>query len=238
MQSKELNIGFIGSPSYRTYFYLKTIKNAGFTLKKTLIYNSKKTFSITNKFPKIHNLDDTEIILNEDYYQLIESFNADKTDKTSFNELAEEVSSFPTDLIIFSGKGGDILKDEILSLGKKFIHVHPGKLPQYKGSTTFYYSILNENSCTATAFFMNRDIDDGEIIQSKTYSPPSKNIECVDSLYDPLIRSDLLLNVLHSYSSKGILDSNKQVQESPQTYYVIHPVLKNIALKQTGHAPF
>ena len=52
------------------------------------------------------------------------------------------------EIIIYSGYGGVILKEKVLSQGKKFLHVHGGFLPQYKGSTTNYYSILNEGYIT------------------------------------------------------------------------------------------
>ena len=42
---------------------------------------------------------------------------------------------------IYSGYPGEIVKKFMLNK-KKFIHFHPGKLPEFKGSTTIFYSIL------------------------------------------------------------------------------------------------
>ena len=70
--------------------------------------------------------------------------------------------------IIFTG--GGILQKEILSLQKFFIHVHPGIIPEYRGSTCFYYSLLNNYSLGATAYIMNNKIDAGEIIFQKNFT--------------------------------------------------------------------
>ncbi|MCX6799446.1 MAG: formyltransferase family protein, partial [Candidatus Diapherotrites archaeon] len=123
--------------------------------------------------------------------------------------------------------GGGILKEEVLSLGKKFIHVHPGRLPQYKGSTCFYYSIIKEGKCSATAFFMTPAIDAGDIILQKDFPMP-KNID-IDNVYDPLIRAHTLVETMKKYSKTKKLEARKQ-HGNGETYFVIHPVLKHIAV--------
>ena len=47
-----------------------------------------------------------------------------------------------------------LLKEKILDTGKKFLHIHGGYLPDYKGSTTNYYSLINENTIGASAIFL------------------------------------------------------------------------------------
>lgn len=54
---------------------------------------------------------------------------------------------------IYSGYGGYILKQHLFCMGKKIIHVHAGILPKYRGSTTVYYSFLQEKIFGATAIF-------------------------------------------------------------------------------------
>ena len=42
---------------------------------------------------------------------------------------------------------------KILSLEKYYLHIHGGPLPQYRGSTTKYYSLLKSNTVGASAIF-------------------------------------------------------------------------------------
>ena len=74
-------------------------------------------------------------------------------------ELREYVKKITCDYIVFTG--GGILKDKILDAGKKFIHIHPGIVPEYRGSTCFYYSIINEKKVGVTAFIMDKTLDNG-----------------------------------------------------------------------------
>jgi len=105
--------------------------------------------------------------------------------------------------------------------------MHPGFVPDYKGSTCFYYSILNNNTISVSAIFMNEQIDGGEIILQNTYDKiPEGDI---DSFVDPYLRAQTLKDVLLKYKKEGKLESTKQIGEG-KTYYVIHPVLKHIAI--------
>ena len=64
-------------------------------------------------------------------------------------------------ILIYSGPGGVILRKQLFATGKRLLHTHSGILPHYRGSTTVYYSILNDENCGATAFFMDEQIDTG-----------------------------------------------------------------------------
>ena len=48
-------------------------------------------------------------------------------------ELISELKQTRETIFIYSGPGGAILKNPILTTGKKFIHVHPGDLPAFRG---------------------------------------------------------------------------------------------------------
>jgi len=141
-------------------------------------------------------------------------------------ELIEFLKKIPPHFFIFSG--GGILKSEILNLKHKFIHLHPGLVPKYRGSTCFYYSLINEGNCSVTAFFMDKKLDTGDIILQKTF--PKPNHIFIDEIYDSHIRSETLIELLN----KKILESkNKIRKQNPsegETYYIIHPVLKHIAI--------
>lgn len=143
--------------------------------------------------------------------------------------VIDAVAARPEDIFIYSGAGGAILRKEILSLGKKFLHIHPGLVPAYRGSTTPYYSILAEGACGASAIFLTEQIDRGPVIRSKRYPMPTDGTT-IDYVYDPEIRSDLLLEVLEEYQRRGTLHATDQPPEQGDTYYIIHPVLKHLAI--------
>ena len=133
-------------------------------------------------------------------------------------------------MVIYSGFGGQIVSDKLLDFGIPFLHVHSGWLPEYRGSTTIYYSLLQDFECGVSAILMDKNIDDGPIIKRRIYPPPPKGMN-IDYLYDNAIRANLLIEALESWLVDGCFsDGTQQTEEDASTYYVIHPLLKHIAL--------
>ena len=132
------------------------------------------------------------------------------------------------DLLVYSGYGGQIVPASIISLAN-VLHIHSGWLPDYRGSTTLYYQVLDQQQCAASAIFLDEKIDTGPILLKKTYPLPPKNID-VDYLYDNAIRADLLVDYMRAWiTGDGECTPEAQVEVN-QPYYVIHPLLKHIAL--------
>lgn len=144
--------------------------------------------------------------------------------------VIDAVSKLKSEWLIFSG--GGILRSKFLSLGKSIVHIHPGKLPDYRGSTCFYYSMLNNQGCTCTAFLMEEGLDTGKIIYYEDFQPP-KNID-LDNIFDNWMRAVTLTKVL-----KMIKEDNVSLKENDNAksnmYYIIHPVLKNIAILKNNN---
>ena len=145
------------------------------------------------------------------------------------NDMREAIRELDAEYCIYSGYGGYILKRHLFELGKKYVHVHAGILPQYRGSTTAYYSMLQEGYIGATAIFLNEKIDEGEILYQKKYSLPKRDVN-IDVLYEPYIRSLVLATVMKRYANTGKLGGEEQSRKDAQTYYIIHPVLKHLAI--------
>ena len=141
-------------------------------------------------------------------------------------------------LVIYSGYGSQIVGPSLLRLGPPFLHVHSGWLPAYRGSTTLYYSWLETGTCGVSAFLLDVGIDTGPVVGRKIYPTPPPGID-VDYVYDSAIRADLLAEVMMAYTECGrfpSLASQEEQEEKGRTYYVIHPVLKHIALLGTSHS--
>ena len=114
---------------------------------------------------------------------------------------------------------------------KKIIHVHPGDLPSFKGSTTHYYEYLLKNKITYTSIFLSKHLDSGKIIFKKKYNPNKINFSRIDDYYDPLFRSETLIQTLEYINKKDKLEKNvKKSKNFYKDYYVIHPLLKHLSI--------
>ncbi len=134
-------------------------------------------------------------------------------------------------LFVYSGYGGSILKNPILSLGKYFLHVHGGLLPSYRGSTTNFYSMLKEGFIAASSIFLSKNIDQGPIIHREVFPVPVRP-EKLDHYYDSAARARVLVESLRvlSEANQDLERWTPQKKDEGRTYYVIHPVLKHIAI--------
>lgn len=140
------------------------------------------------------------------------------------------------DLVVFSGFGGEIVGTEVLEVGPPLLHMHAGWLPDFRGSTTIYYSMLSERRCGVSAILLRDQIDTGPIVGRRWYPPPPTGMD-IDYYYDGTIRADLLIRVLADWTNQG--GSFPDLQQQPaegQTYFVIHPVLKHLAVMSGGGA--
>ena len=166
----------------------------------------------------------------EKFGREIESISIDNVNSIEFIEMLKK---FDCKYLIYSGKAGTIIKTDVLHACEGVLHVHGGYLPEYRGSTTFYYSILDKLEIGASAIFLNSEIDEGSIIYKQTYSP-SKGVD-VDYIQDPVVRADVLLGALNI-----LMENDADTVVVPQdkmkgnTYRVIHPVLKSLALRKLG----
>jgi len=131
------------------------------------------------------------------------------------------------DNLIYSGSGGVILKKELFKLGINFIHSHGGLLPKYQGSTCNYYSLLEEKIIAASVILMNEKIDDGPLIHVIKINTDFDKTK-IDHYYDPLIRAIALVKAFEINPTLTKLEIKKEYPNS--MYFVIHPVLKHIAI--------
>ena len=221
-------IGIILTPDVRSKAYLSKLMDNKIKLDQIIFMNdNREEKKFSNK----------EIIQAKLY-----GIKIDKSVKTILDENNMSFREFPfvdinnSELINFTKQsnmdffiftGGGILKSEILSSGPKFIHCHPGIVPFYRGSTCFYYSIINDDNCGVTAYVMDEKLDAGKIIHQKTFPKPSHIF--IDNVFDADIRSNTMIDVL---KNGLLLKENflKQDINIGETYFVIHPVLKHIAI--------
>lgn len=149
----------------------------------------------------------------------------DINDPSVVNLIAKSVP----EVLVYSGYGGALLRDAVLGIGKRFLHVHGGYLPDFKGSTTNYFSLLAEGSIGASAIFLTAEIDGGPVIRRHRFSPPLRRTH-IDHVYDSAARASVLVETLQAWHLNGTWTFELPCNEGGDTYYVIHPVLKHLAI--------
>ena len=221
-------IGIILTPDVRSKAYLSKLMDNKIKLDQIIFMNDnreEKKFSNKEinqaKLYRIKIDKSVKTILDENNLSFKEFSFVDINN----SQLTNFIKQSNVDFFIFTG--GGILKTEILSSGPQFIHFHPGIVPFYRGSTCFYYSIINDDKCGVTAYVMNEKLDAGKIIHQKTFPKPSHIF--IDDVFDAHIRSDTMTDVL---KNNLLVKENfsKQDPNVGETYFVIHPVLKHVAI--------
>lgn len=153
-------------------------------------------------------------------------------DETDINapDIARAVADMPGCVAIFSGFGGQILRAGILGAGKRMLHVHGGYVPFYRGSTTNYYSLIADGTLGASAIFLTAEIDAGPVLMRRRFpAPPDRGH--LDHLHDSAARAAVLCDTLRAFAATGDwpIDPPEDGEEA-RTYYVVHPVLKHLAV--------
>ena len=145
-------------------------------------------------------------------------------------EVMDLISISSPSVLIYSGYGGVLLSRKLLELGKRFLHVHGGYLPDFKGSTTNYYSLLDEGLMGASAIFLTEEIDCGPILARRKFPAPEGGCKEIDHVYDAAARARVLVDTLIAYQKFGQWSGELQCNQGGKVYYVIHPILKHLAI--------
>ena len=158
-------IGIILTPEARSKAYLHKILNNDLQLDEIIFMND-------NRIEKKYSLKIIEISKKYNFDISISVKDILKNNNLKWKEfnfvdinhptLIDYLKNSNTEFFIYTG--GGILKKDVLNSGPKFVHFHPGIVPFYRGSTCFYYAILNEDECGVTAYIMQEGLDTGPII--------------------------------------------------------------------------
>jgi len=162
----------------------------------------------------------------------IERITAASVNEKNVQDRVQQAVNDGVKLVVYSGYGGQLVSREILEIGIPFIHAHSGWLPDFPGSTTIYYSILDEGSCGVSAILLTPDIDAGPAILREHYPLPPATLD-IDLIYDPAIRADLMVKALKHWTKDRNFEKSAAHASVPHhAYHVIHPVLKHLARRK------
>ena len=233
---KKFKVNLICSLSIRSDFYIIGLVKNNIPINKVIILDDKKNnnkkfskkiflkfnnFEIKKKknFDLISYLKEKQISFEVINCKTINNKKVYSKIKSMTNEKYFIVSLFP----------GDIIKKNFFKLKKYFFHAHAGYLPYYRGSTTNYYSHLDNKGLGVSIIILNEYIDRGNII-FRLRTKYFKSIINYDSSLDPFLRAyALCLSMKKFFKIKKlkIISNNSQKGED---YYIIHPVLKNLSI--------
>lgn len=159
----------------------------------------------------------------------VETIEAETVNDEQIVSLLRTAADNGARLVVYSGYGGQLVGREVLDVGMPLLHAHSGWLPEYPGSTTIYYSLLNGDGCGVSAILLAAEIDKGPIVLRRQYPPPPAEVD-IDYFYDAAIRADLMVETLSEWrSSNGFTAKISQESAGAENYYVIHPLLKHLS---------
>ncbi|MDA9006531.1 hypothetical protein N9J36_02825 [Litoricola sp.] len=235
---KFLNILFLAADTARSKGYGQALLKNNLFLKNSVLItdvNSRPGAPQNNVIPDERLYDnilvpDLQVSLRSTLEELSENLIENDSGSINDDSIHSIIKNTHPDLVIYSGFGGEIVRTSTLDLGPKFLHLHSGDLPDYKGSTTIYYSILNREQCCVTAILLSAGIDEGEIILKRYFDRPTKKMD-IDYLYDVSIRSQVLVDALKLWAENArFVNTTLQNRQDGEVYYVIHPILKHLAI--------
>jgi methionyl-tRNA formyltransferase len=230
------NVSIILYPSVRALMYLNVLETLELKPRSIILMGGEQAIDnvLLNPYLKNHS-NYINVKKDKKYfeYHLGMTFDIIETLDINHNEIFEKLSSSDSSYVIFSG--GGILQKRFFELKKKIIHTHPGKLPDTRGSTCFYYDILKTNKTWATSFIMEESLDEGDLLAIEEFETPKiSDYEkyFFDLIWDPWIRAQTLRKALVNFKRNQILNGVPQNKNIGTMYYVIHPILKNLAIRK------
>ena len=158
--------------------------------------------------------------------------------------LEPAIKSMAAKMVLYTG-GGIVPPSLLSSPDTRFVHVHAGRLPHVRGADGVLWSTLVRGQPGASAFFMSESLDTGPVLMARDFPAPRFEVagerpdeqtlyRALYSFYDPLLRADLLRQVLQA--SVDVSGDLLEMPTEPQdpavgvTYNFMHHALRTKAL--------
>ena len=146
--------------------------------------------------------------------------------------------------------GGGIVPANLLSIeGLRFIHFHPGYLPDVRGADGLLWSVLLNGRPGISGFYMEAGLDTGAVVFAR--HEPELNFKCdvsnivplnlyraIFAFVDPIIRARALCDCLkeNMVDASEIPETAQDLGEG-ETYHFMHETLRNEVLKRIFRNP-
>lgn len=156
--------------------------------------------------------------------------------------LYDRLLALPETQILFTG-GGIVPKNLLEIASLKFIHIHPGHLPEIRGADCVLWSHLMKGCASATCFYMAPGIDDGDIILASYLPPLEPHFDTcrtdLKTLYratyaflDPWVRAFVLRQALGETAGFTRTQAKPQAEHNSVTYHFMHELVQRAAFAQ------
>ncbi len=163
-----------------------------------LQYSAVKQYALEAGLPVLQ----PEKLKDPQFLEVLRNYNADLQIVVAFRMLPEEVWNMPP---------------------KGTFNLHASLLPQYRGAAPINWAIINgEKETGVTTFFLNHNIDTGNIImQERTPINPDDNI---GTLYDRLMQigAGVVLQTVDKIASGSVKtyaqDENQELKPAPKIF--------------------
>ena len=208
----------VGFPCMRCYMYLKACLLYNIPVDKVIIYRPSHAPFTPDKTS--WHLGDITIPVDESFDELLKKFDVIESAADSINGLLPEFEALTARPILFAAKGR---VSKQITQQHQLLHCHPGSLPDFRGSTTFYYSLMEQQCVACSAILLNDKLDGGEKMGEVRFNAAEVSHLPIDDILDPLIRTACLI---HSLQTNGSLNSIKPDDLPDRVFYKMHPVLR------------
>lgn len=234
------NVTLLVADTIRSRAYAQSLLAYGFHVESILLLtsSSRKQWGQSDQQmepPKLESfgdvfIPDLRIPLEESCQALSDHVKVLDTGSVNDQAVIEGLEALNPAIVIFSGFGGEIVREDVLKAAGPFLHIHAGWLPTFRGSTTIFYSFLMTGNAGVSAILLSPGIDTGEILYQNQYQLPPVDMN-IDYYYDGIIRSDVMRRVLAYYHTfERLPDGQTQDEKDGETYYIVHPLIKTISI--------
>lgn len=144
---------------------------------------------------------------------------------------------------------GGIVPGSLLDMpGVRIFHVHPGIVPDLRGSDCLLWSAAVRRKLGVSCFYMSAGIDEGEILGQREFDLPqlpslAPLMTTADEplayrallfAVDPHLRAQLFVDVLRAHSGTDLraLPAHQQPKASRPAYLWMHPSLRLQTMKE------
>jgi len=270
---KYLNLTVLFNDSIQSRIYLAMLKKNGYYPKKIIFLKRKrgKKYNLLKRIIGEKLLKKLIDKKNSKAFDLSLALTFLQKFDLSYTQLQEKINNYTHDYIeikvsnladknlikylqnennkTFLFTGGGILRKEILSIkDSRFIHIHPGIVPDVKGADGLFWSYLLRGKAGYSCFYMNEGIDTGDILQKDEYTLhrfKDNNLKEYENkqlyryildYYDPCFRAQTLINMIKKseQSNKKLnqLDYEIQNPNEGRTYFFMHEKLRNFTINK------
>jgi len=156
-------------------------------------------------------------------------------------QLHQQLAQRTPDTLLFTG--GGIVPASLLGIdGLRFIHIHPGYLPDIRGADCVLWSTLLTGQCSASSFYLSPGIDTGDIIERSWLPTLDIHVDVgrydLKTLYravygflDPWIRAFVLRSTITKQREFSTIATQTQQEHEGINYHFMHPDMQRAALR-------